>query len=1137
MLRLIYGKSGSGKSSFCFSEISKLIEEEKNKKNKEINNKIYIITPEQFSFTAERKLMDEMEKIGCGAVISAEVLTLSRMAYRVMQEVGGGLESLSKCGKAMLVYSILSNNQKNLKFLGKSDENIDLSMRAITEFKKHGVSVNDLINEISGVEDLYLKNKLQDMSLIYKEFEDKISETYIEDTDLLTLLVENLDKVDLVKNSIIYIDEFAGFTYQEYQVIKEFLRLAKEVNITICVDNLDFNTNPDIDIYYPNKLTVKKLLNLAKENDIGLDDFVHLEKGLRFKTEELQFLSNNLYSNNSTIYGKDVENLSLFLAKNEYSEVENTAKEIEKLVRKENMRYRDISIITKNIENYSSLVRAIFREYDIPVFIDEKRDLNQNIIVQYVLSILEVLSKNFSSEAVFSYIKLGFFDYDKEEIFKLENYCNKWGIKQNKWKKDFKYELDNEKTKKEIERLNEIRKEIIEPLLKLQEEIKKDRNVKNITIALYNFIINQNIEEKISKKISKLEEKDLLDLAKEYKESYEIILDIFDKMVLIFDDEKITIDKYQKIFKIGLKNSGLGKIPGTADQVILGDIDRSRSHKVKVVFILGLNDGVFPSSNKDEGFLNDSDREILKQDGIELANGTIDNLYEDKFNIYKAFTTAEEKLYLSYSSSDKDGKSLRPSVLISQIKKMFPKMKEESDVINKKYEIVNKKVTYEELIENIAKIKNREKIDEIWYQIYNYYKEQEEWNKKLTSDMQGLNYTNLPERIKQENIDKLYGNTLKTSISRLEKYRGCPFSYYLQYGLRLKEKETLKIQSFNTGSFMHETIDSFFKVVREEDIDLAEIEEDKILEIVSNIIDESLNLNKNFIFTATAKYKVLVRRLKRIITKALKYIIITIVNSDFEVSGTEVEFGEKGKYEPIILELDSGKKIEITGKIDRIDTAKNEDGKYLRIIDYKSSAKNIDLNEVYAGLQIQLLTYTDAICRKEDIMPAGIFYFSLLEQMANADKRLNEDEIEEMIRKNFKMKGLIIADVKIIKMNDNTLKSGTSNLVPAGITTKGEINQRNTNGVKQEEFKILQEYIYKTIKDISKEILSGKIDLKPYNKQGKTPCEYCEYKTICGFNTKLNNNKYNYIDKKTKDDILNKMRQNGDGAFFVSNVK
>ena len=157
-------------------------------------------------------------------------------------------------------------------------------------------------------------------------------------------------------------------------------------------------------------------------------------------------------------------------------------------------------------------------------------------------------------------------------------------------------------------------------------------------------------------------------------------------------------------------------------------------------------------------------------------------------------------------------------------------------------------------------------------------------------------------------------------------------------------------------------------------------------------------------------------------------------------------------------------------------------------------------------------------------MSAGIFYFSLLEQIANADKRIDEEQIEELIRKNFRMKGLIIADVKIIKMNDNTLQSGSSKLVPAAITSKGSVNEKWTNGVKQEEFKVLQDYIYKTIKDISREILSGKIDLKPYNKQGKTPCEYCEYKAICGFNPRLNNNKYNYIDKKSKDEILMKMK-------------
>ena len=1119
-LRLIYGKSGSGKSSYCFSEISKLIEEGQ--------KKIFIITPEQFSFTAERKLMDTIKS---NAVIYAEVITLSRMAYRVMQEVGGDRKNLSKCGKAMLIYSILSKNQNNLKFLGKTDENIELSMRAITEFKKHGIKVEDLLSEIEKTENLYLKNKLQDMACIYQNFEEKISEKYVEDTDLLTMLAENLSNVDLVKNSIIYIDEFAGFTYQEYQVIKEMLKIAKEVNITICVDDLELSVNPDVDIYYPNKLTVKKLRDLAQENGIEIEEAVHLGTEPRFKTEELKFLSDNLYNYKSTRYGKTVENLNLFLAKNEYSEVEEVAKEIHKIVRKDNLKYKDISIITKNIQGYSSLVRAIFGEYDIPVFIDEKRDLNQNIIVQYVLAILEILSKNFSSESVFSYIKLGFSDYEKEEIFKLENYCSKWGIKLNKWKKDFTYELDDEKNKKEIERLNEIRKEIINPLLKLQDTINKEKTAKNITKSLYEFLISQKIEEKIIKKIKKLEENNLIDLANEYKESYQIILDIFDEIVLIFGEEKQTIDKYQKILKIGLKNSGLGKIPGTADQVILGDVDRSRSHKVKVVFILGLNDGSFPSINKDEGFLDDTDREILKEDGIELAKGTIEQLYDDKFNIYKAFTTAEEKIYLSYSSSDKDGKSLRPSVLLTQIKKMYPKLVEKSDVVDKKYEIVNKKVTYEELIENIAKIRNREKIEDIWYQIYNYYRCNEEWNKKIKDDLRGLEYTNIPENIKQENINKLYGNTLKTSISRLEKYRGCPFSYYLQYGLKLKEKETLKIQSFNTGSFMHETIDNFFEYVKQEKIEIAELEEEQILEIVSKIIDESLKLNKNFIFTATTKYKILVKRLKKIIAKALKYIIQTIINSDFSVEGTEVEFSEKGRYEPIILELENGKKVEIRGKIDRIDTAKKEDGKYLRIIDYKSSAKNIDLNEVYAGLQIQLLTYTDAICRIEDIMPAGIFYFTLLEQMVKTERRINEEEIEELIRKNFKMKGLIIADVKIIKMNDNTLKSGSSKLVPAAITTKGTVNEKWTNGVKQEEFLLLQKYIYKTIKDISKEILSGKIDLKPYNKQGRTPCEYCEYKLICGFTPRLKNNTYNYIDKKSKDEILMKMRNEtkGDG--------
>ena len=234
------------------------------------------------------------------------------------------------------------------------------------------------------------------------------------------------------------------------------------------------------------------------------------------------------------------------------------------------------------------------------------------------------------------------------------------------------YEINNE----EINYLNELRKKIINPIINLEKKINKKQNIKNIIKELYLFLINENIENKLNKKIKELENKNNFELAKEYKISYEIIINIFDEISNIFNNEEFTLDNFYKIFKIGLKNSSLGKIPASQDGVTVGDTERSRTHKVKAIFIIGLNDGVFPSVNKDEGFINDTDRSILKEQGIELAKGTIENLYDDNFNIYKAFTTAEEKLFLSYCQSDTDGKSLRPSTLILKIKKIFPELKE-----------------------------------------------------------------------------------------------------------------------------------------------------------------------------------------------------------------------------------------------------------------------------------------------------------------------------------------------------------------------------------------------------------------------------------------------------------------------------
>lgn len=478
------------------------------------------------------------------------------------------------------------------------------------------------------------------------------------------------------------------------------------------------------------------------------------------------------------------------------------------------------------------------------------------------------------------------------------------------------------------------------------------------------------------------------------------------------------------------------------------------------------------------------------------------------------------------------GNSLRPSILINKIKKLYPNLKEQSDVIEKKYSIeegqyINKKIAYEELLEKIAILKKEGSIQDIWTELYSYFNSKDLIKDELTKDLEGLEYIYNSEKISKENINKLYGNNLSTSVSRLEKYSACPFSYFLNYGLNLKEKEELKVKSLDTGSFMHNIIDGFFKEVKKEDLSLSEIEEELVEKLVNKLIEEELGKSISYSFVATTRYNILVKRLKNTVLKALKYIIISITNSEFNVKETELNFGRK-ENNPIIIELENGRQVEIKGAIDRVDIAKDkqdEDKKYIRIIDYKSSNKQMDFSSIYAGIQLQLITYMNALTLDKEIIPAGVLYFSLIEQMIKANNKITDEEIEKEIQKKYKMKGIILADVDVIRMQDTTLKSGTSNIIQAGITTKGELSKSTLKtSVDLDDFKVIQDFVIKTIKEISNEILSGNIDIKPYNKNKKTPCEYCEYKAICGFNPLEENSKYRFIPNSSKDEIIELMK-------------
>lgn len=559
-LRFIYGTAGTGKSEFCFNEIKNNI------KNKE---KIYIITPEQFSYSAEKKLLEE---INTNASVNAEVISFNRIANRVFTEVGGANEVLiSKSSKAMLIYSILEKEKKNLKFLNSSDDNIDIILKEITELKKHNITTLNIEEENKKIENLELNQKLNEINLIYKTYEENIKNKFIDEEDILTKLAEKIPESKMFDNSIVYIDEFAGFTKQEYNIVEKILEKAKQVNITICADNLDENTNKESDIFYFNKQFTKLLTDCGQNVDKKQEKSILLKNKYRFKNIELKHLEENIYNNSYNIFKNEPKNIKLFLASSPYTEIEKIAQEINMLVREEKYKYNEIAIITKNIENINNIAKAIFSKYNIPIFIDEKSEITENILIKYILSILEIYTTNWSTEAVFNYIKSDFLEINKNDIYKLEKYCQKMGINRNKWYKNNWKENEN------------LRKIIVETLLKLKQEIDQEKTAKNISENIYKYLIKNNIEEKINKKINKIKKEEIKE---EYKASLNILTDVLDEIVTFFKDEKITIQKYKEILKIGLKNKEFGKIPQNIDQVILGDVDRTRSHKVKAVFIL-----------------------------------------------------------------------------------------------------------------------------------------------------------------------------------------------------------------------------------------------------------------------------------------------------------------------------------------------------------------------------------------------------------------------------------------------------------------------------------------------------------------------------------------------------------------------
>ncbi|HHT63582.1 MAG: helicase-exonuclease AddAB subunit AddB [Bacillota bacterium] len=1141
-LRFIYGKAGSGKTCYCLEEIKKRVDAG-------ASHPLLLLVPEQYSFQAERDLIRVLKK---GGSIQTQVLSFRRMAFRIFNQAGGITHPhIHLAGKCMILYRILTEKKDEFHVFARAAERpgfVHILSALISEFKRYQVTPR-VLEEVgqSFQKNELLKEKLRELHIIYSAFEEILEERYRDGDDDLTLAAQKLNSTDLYTGAEIWVDGFTGFTPQEYLVLEKLLQRAKQVTVTLCTDSLAEQKRPmGTDIFSSVKQVYKKLTHMAQNNRIPLEAPVLLEhKPLyRFKnSRELAHLEDNFYAYPCRIYPYKTQDLVLFSSANVFSEIEAAARDIIHLCRDKDFRYRDIALMVGNLADYEQLIQVIFTEYEIPYFIDRKKEITNHPLVRLILSMLDIFIENWSYEDVFSYLKTGLTNVEQKSIDLLENYVLACGIRGSLWTNGREWQmstsfLPEEKTSEEetqkLLEINRIKVQVTEPLMAFRRKTKGRKTAGEICGALFEFLCEIGVPERIDAFVNNFRRKGELSLAHEYSQVWNIVMEVFDQTVEVMGEETFGLERFSHILKLALEEYQVGMIPPSLDQVLVGSVERSKSHEIRALYILGANDGVFPADGGEEGILLDREREALNHAGMELASDTRTKAFDEQFIIYRALATPQNYLRISWPIADQEGRALRPSMIVSRLRRVFPRIKETDDILDswslndpeKNLDLmIGKSAVFKRLTFALRQKAEGKEVSSYWAEVYRWFFGQKNWQEKCLALRDGFLYRNVAPPVSKEKIALLYGKPVYSSVSRLEKYAACPFAYYLQYGLGARERKIYRLTPPDVGTFMHEVIERFSRLMGEGDYSWRTVEWEWCADQISTIIDEMLEKMHGAGLAGSKRYQALAKRMKRVMTRAVWLIAQHIRRGSFEPVGYEMDFRMGGKFPPIVIQLDSGETVILTGRIDRVDACRTEEGTYLRIVDYKSGNKGFKLSDIYYGLEIQLITYLDAIWTQGEqegsglapCYPGGMLYFRIDDPIIHKQGKVSEEEIEKAIMRQLRMRGLLLADVRLIKEMDHSVE-GDSLIIPARIN-KGDVLGKSSSVASLNQFRLLRKYVRRLLKGLCREMLAGDVSIRPYQKKNITSCGYCSFSPVCQFDPERKENRFRILYDKKNDEV------------------
>lgn len=1113
-LQFILGASGTGKTTYLYETVTALAA-------KHPETTYYFIVPEQFTLQTQKELV---QCNPAGGIFNIDVLSLARLAHKVFEELGREQRKVLKdIGKSMVVKRVLSECREELLLFGaNAGQNgfVEEAKSLLSELFQYGIGVPELEEMIAENQDKELLcKKLSDVLVLMNKFNELLGEQYMTSEGIYDALADCLEESRVMKQCVVVLEGFTGFTPSQYELLKKLLRLANTVYVSVTITKeAAFGPKRDHDLFSMSRNTVDRLTKLAEEAHCEvLPPIVAGEMDHRHKEGTvLHHLWGSLFRYPVKNFDGPVEQeLTIYAGADAKAECRYAVTKILRLLQQSEYRYRDIAVIVSDINGYGEQMEQELAAAGIPCFLDYKKNMSENSFAEYLKAVLRLAEAGLHTEGVLSYVKNSLSGWDKEEVFDFENYCLALGIRGYQFEKEWKRTYRTH-TEVSLEKINASRKRLLAEITPLLTVFGQEKaTVEDFTRALFYFLKEHGLEQRLKKREEEFLAAGERLRAREYAQVYRVVLELFDQLVELLGREIITPKEYRELVETGLREAKVGLIPTGSEQIVIGDMERTRLKEIKALFFLGVNDGKVPAASSNQGIFSDRDRKELSGEKYELAPDPVTRMSNGQFYLYMNLTKPAEKLYLTYSAVGEDGKTIRTSYLIGKIKALFPTLTVRVDFDSAAEEMVQNdrgRLAFLTALRRFAAGEAEESFGEL-YRFYANTLVKEELDRLIRQAVMLAEQEQLSPEIAKE----LYGNTIVGSVTRMEQYARCAFAHFLKYGLCLEERQEYRLQAPDIGNLYHDGLKRFGRELLAKETRWQDISVEERNALAERCAKEAVEAYATDIFVSSAKNKYLTRQMERVLKKTLEILTTQLSGSDFSPEAFEQSF------------FHTDRNLSLHGVIDRVDSCKTEDGKLIKIVDYKSGTRDFSLEELYYGLSMQLAVYMTAVLREKEnknAVPAAMFFYHVDDPIVD-----KSDHVELDVLKKQRVKGLVNGKMEIVRKLDHAFADAAGGLAASVKSVKIPVETDKEGQYKKSSkvadgtmFAAISDYVYDKLKTESEEILSGSAEIAPYKCRKKTGCDYCGYASVCGFDKKSGST-YRMLAPMSDDEVFEKLRR------------